>query len=156
MLSPITDDLWERFSRHLPPHKIGLKGGRPPSDDRSCLNGIIFILRTGTQWQMLPIKQFGVSGSTCWRRLAAWTRCGVWHAVHEDLLDELGLAGKIDLSAAVIDSASVRAVFGGATPVRIPRIERKTGANATSSVMPAASHWSSTSPQLTFGMTSPA
>jgi hypothetical protein len=35
-------------------------------------------------------------------------------------LNELGLGGKIDLSAAVIDSASVRAVFGGHIPALVP------------------------------------
>src|SRR5947209_19792008 len=101
-------------------------------DDRNCLDGIIFILRSGTQWQMLPSKQFGVSGSTCWRRFADWSKRGVWSAVQEDLLNELGLAGKIDLSSAVIDSASVRAVVGGATPGQIQRIARQMAANVTS------------------------
>jgi len=131
MIRRVTDDLWQRFSIHIPPHKISRKGGRPPCDDRACLEGITFILRTGTQWQMLPANAFGASGSTCWRRFAAWTKLGVWNAVHEDLLNELGLAGKIDLSAAVIDSASVRAVFGGAILGRILRIARKKGANVT-------------------------
>ena len=131
MISRVTDDLWERFKVHIRPHRISPKGGRPPCDDRECLDAIIFILRTGTQWQMLPGKQFQVSGSTCWRRFADWTKAGVFKALHKDLLDALGLAGKLDLSAAVIDSASVRAVLGGATPGRIPRIARKMAANAT-------------------------
>lgn len=131
MTDRVTDDLWDRFQRHIPPHRVSPKGGRPPCDDRACLDGIVFVLRSGTQWQMLPSREFGVSGSTCWRRFADWTGAGVWTAVHEDLLDELGLAGRIDLSAAVIDSASVRAVFGGATPGPIPPIARKTAANAT-------------------------
>jgi len=130
MIPRITDDLWERFKVHIPGHVISPKGGRPPRDDRECLDAVIFVLRTGTQWQMLPSQEFHVSGSTCWRRFAQWTQAGVFNAVHEDLLDELGLAGKIDLSAAVIDSASVRAVFGGATPGRTQRIARKMAANA--------------------------
>jgi transposase len=72
------------------------------------------VLRTGCQWQMIPERQFGVSGSTCWHRFDEWTRAGVWPAVHHATLNELGLAGKVDLSAAVVDSQSVRAVFGGA------------------------------------------
>lgn len=131
MVPRITDELWERFRVHLPAHQRCPKGGRPHCDDRNCLDGIAFALRTGTQWQMLPSEALGVSGSTCWRRFAHWTRCGVFVAVHHDLLDELGLSGKIDLSAAVIDSASVRAVLGGATPAPIPPIARKTAANAT-------------------------
>jgi transposase len=132
MVWRVTDDLWERFSRHVPPHRVSPRGGRPPCDDRGCLNGIIFVLRSGTQWQMLPANEFGVSGSTCRRRFADWSTRGVWNAVHEDLLDELGLAGRVDLTAAaVIDSASVRAVFGGATPDRTRRTARRTAANVT-------------------------
>jgi transposase len=131
MVPRVTDELWERFRAHIPTHKISRKGGRPPRDDRNCLDGIIFVLRTGTQWQMVPSKQFGVSGSTCWRRFADWSKRHVWSAVHQDLLNELGLAGEIDLSAAVIDSASVRAVFGGATPDPTRRIARKRAASVT-------------------------
>ena len=48
--------------------------GRVP--DRAALTGILFVLRTGIRWQMLP-KEVGCgSGSTCWRRLVRWQRAG--------------------------------------------------------------------------------
>ena len=43
----------------------------------------------------------------------------------------LGKAGAIHLERAVIDSASVRAVFGGRTPAPIRRIVRKQAVSAT-------------------------
>ena len=134
----VTDDLWRRFEPHLPQHRHGRKGGRPRADDRRCLEGVAFVLRTGCQWQMLPDRQFGVSGSTCWRRFDEWTRAGVWPAVHRAVLNELGLAGKVDLSAAVVDSQSVRACFGGRTPAPARWTAANAGANGTGSATRAA------------------
>ena len=90
--------------------------------NRDCLEGIIFVLRSGMPWQMLPTELGFGSGSTCWRRISAWTKLGVWPQVHQHLLRVLGRQGKIDLERAVIDSASMRALKGGRTPVRTPRI----------------------------------
>ena len=112
----LPDDLWNQVQPVLPPHPDHPEGGRAFIDDRVCLTSIIFILRSGIPWQMLPTECVGVSGSTCWRRLHDWSRSGVWPRLHHLLLNRLGRLGQVDLSAAVIDSASVRAVLGGRTP----------------------------------------
>lgn len=125
----LPDELWEEVQPLLPPHPLQPEGGRPWCDDRRALLGIIFVLRTGLPWQMIPKEMPCPSGSTCWRRLRQWTRAGVWPEVHRRLLNRLGVQGEIDLSRAVIDSASVRAVFGGATQDRTPRIVRRRAAN---------------------------
>nr|WP_233582894.1 transposase [Corallococcus sp. CA053C] len=83
--------------------------GRPRADDRAALEAIVFVLRSSIPWEMLPRKQFGLSGMTAWRRLEEWTRAGVRGKLQERLLDELGLRGKVDFSRASIDSSSVRA-----------------------------------------------
>jgi transposase len=101
----------------------------------------LFILRTGTQWEYLPQEMGCGSGMTCWRRLRDWHAAGVWQRIWQLVLDELGMADAIDWSRALIDSSSVRAVFGGRRPVRIPRIERKTAANGTLSRTPGARRW---------------
>jgi transposase len=127
----LTDELWVRIEPLLPPRQPKPKGGRPRVADRAALIGILFILRTGTQWEYLP-KEMGCGcGMTCWRRLHAWHKAGVWQRVWQVLLDELGLAGAIDWSRALIDSSSVRAVFGGFAPAPTPRIAAKKAANAT-------------------------
>ena len=68
---------------------------------------------------------------TCWRRLRAWQQAGVWKSVHPILLNQLRVADQIDWSRAVVDSASVRAVGGGRTPVPI----RPIGANRAANIM---------------------
>ena len=128
----VSEPLWKAIAPFLPEYTPSPKGGRPPVPDRACLEGIIFVLKTGMAWQLLPTRLGYGSGSTCWRRLHAWTQLGVWPELHRRLLRVLGRQGRIHLERAVIDSASVRALKGGRTPARTPRIEAKMAANATS------------------------
>jgi len=129
----LSDELWSEIEPLLPPPPPpSPKGGRPPVDNRAALRGILFVNKTGVPWQMLPAEVFGVSGSSCWRRLRDWTRLGVWPQLHQRLLNRLGKAGGVDLEHVVIDSQSVRAIKGGLTPAPIPWIEPKEGANVTS------------------------
>ena len=128
----VSETLWKAIAPLLPVHSPSPKGGRPPIPDRACLEGIIFVLKTGMAWQMLPTRLGYGSGSTCWRRFHAWTQLGVWPELHRRLLRVLGRSGRINLERAVIDSASVRALKGGHTPARTPRIGAKMAANATS------------------------
>ncbi|SES87880.1 Transposase DDE domain-containing protein [Stigmatella erecta] len=74
-----SDALWERVVSLLPvPKKKELGRGPPRASGRAALEAIIFVLRTGIPWEMLPVKHFGLSGMTAWRRLEQWTRAGVF------------------------------------------------------------------------------
>ena len=65
--SLVPDDLWEAFAPLLPKAGPRPKGGRPHVLDLAALGGIIFVLRTGCPWRLLP-KELGCgSGTTCWR-----------------------------------------------------------------------------------------
>src|SRR5215469_14940791 len=128
----VTETLWRSIAPLLPEHEPSPKGGRPPVPDLACLEGIIFVLKTGMPWQMLPTELGYGSGSTCWRRFHAWTQLGVWPQLHQRLLRVLGRNGRIHLERAVIDSASVRALKGGRTPARTPPTAVNAAANATS------------------------
>jgi transposase len=117
--------LWKEIEPLLPQQTASPKGGRPPVSNRACLTGILFILKSGLPWNMLPQELGCGSGVTCWRRLQEWTQAEVWPELHRRLLRRLGKRGSIRLSRAVIDSASVRAVLGGVTLDPIPRIAPK-------------------------------
>jgi transposase len=133
MAELVSDELWEQIEPLLPPEpEPSPKGGRPRVTHRSALTGIVFVLRTGIPWQALPTEMNCGSGSTCWRRFAEWTRLEVWSQLHTLLLSTLGKSGAINLERAVVDSASVRAVLGGATPARTRRIAARLAANAIS------------------------
>lgn len=124
----LTDELWDAISLHLPVRKRSPKGGRPAVDDRKCLVGLLFVLREGIRWQSLPKEMGCGSGSTCWRRFHQWSAAGVWTKAHGLLLEILGSQGMLNLEREVIDSASVRAVKGGRTPVPTRWIGRKKAA----------------------------
>ena len=90
-------------------------GGLPRTDDRACLAGIVYQLRTGIPWRLLPTRELGCgSPVTCWRRLRDRQRAGVWQQLHHLLLDELGRQRQLDWSWASRDSVSVRATRGAA------------------------------------------
>ncbi len=125
----VTDELWSEVQPLLPrPPKP--KGGRPPADDRKGLVGILFVLRTGCAWGDIP-AELAPSGPPCWRRMNEWTKAGVWPKLHPILLRKLGKQGRLELSRAIADSSSFRAVFGGAIPAPTRRTAAKTDANDT-------------------------
>jgi transposase len=108
----LPDRLWDLVESFLPILPRRPQGGRPRVSDRACLTGIVFVLRGGIPWQMLPQELGCGSGMTCWRRLRDWQRAGVWDLMHFALLDWLARSDQIDWSRAVVDS-SIRAVYGG-------------------------------------------
>ena len=106
----VDDALWEVIKPLLPPPpKRTSTRGRPRLSDRAALTGILFVLRSGIPWEMIPQEMGCGSGMTCWRRLRDWHRAGVWRELNQLLLSRLEQAGEIDWSRASIDSVSVRA-----------------------------------------------
>jgi transposase len=127
----VSDELWEIIEPLLPEDPPKPNGGRPRIDDRAALTGIVFVLKSGIPWEMLPQEMGCGSGSTCWRRLRDWQEAGVWEELHRVLLDRLGEADRIDWERAALDSASVPAKRGAKEPARIRRIREKRARSAT-------------------------
>jgi transposase len=109
----VSDELWAIIEPLLPVEPPKPKGGRPRVPDRAALTGIIFVLKSGIPWELLPQEMGCGSGVTCWRRLRDWQQSGVWDRLHLTLLDRLGEAARIDWARASLDSTSVPAKRGG-------------------------------------------
>jgi transposase len=109
----VSDELWTLIRPHIPLRPRRKRNpGRKPVPDRACLTGILFVLRTGIPWEMLPQEMGCGCGMTCWRRLRDWQEAGVWETVRRILLDKLRAADQLDFARAVVDSGSIRAVGG--------------------------------------------
>src|SRR5690242_6231315 len=120
MAKPLVDDeLWSVVEPLLPEHPPRPKVGKPPADDRVCLTGILFVLKSGIAWEDFPCEM-GCCGMTLLNRLRQWQRAGVWDAMHRVMLDRLRAAGGIDLSRVIVDSGSIRAMHGGKKRGRAP------------------------------------
>ena len=129
----LPDDLWAVIEPLLPPEPPRPKGGRPRVPDRAALTGILFILRSGTPWELLPQEMGCGSGMTCWRRLRDWQKAGVWDRLQRVLLDRLGRRNAIDFRRAALDSASVAAKRGALPRDRTRQTEARRAPSGTSS-----------------------
>src|SRR5215208_4143111 len=123
----VTDELWEVVEPLLPEEPPKPKGGRPRVDDRAALTGILFVLKSGIPWEMLPQEMGCGCGMSCWRRLRDRQRAGIWRAFHQALLDRLGRSGPIDWSRCSLDAASLPAKAGGAATGPNPTDRGKPG-----------------------------
>jgi transposase len=117
----LTDEQWRRIAPHLPEHPPSARGGRPRADDRECLEGILWLLRTGARWQDIPVDL--PSGSTCWRRLQEWALGEVLEEVQGVLIDELDELGELDFRELLADATFIRAKKGATTSGK-PRLAR--------------------------------
>ena len=137
----VTDELWDTIEPLLPPEPPKPQGGRPRIDNRAALTGIVFVLKSGIPWEMLPQEMGCGSGMTCWRRLKEWHEAGVWEKLHRVLLDRLGEADQIEWERASLDSASIPAKRGAQKPQRIRQIKERRARSATLFRTGGASRW---------------
>jgi transposase len=100
----LTDDEWEAISDFFPEPKAT---GRPPVDRRTVVNGIFWILRTGSPWRDLP-EEFG-TWKTAWRLFDEWNSSGVWNAIVKRLRGSFVEAGEVSEQLWCIDGTVVRA-----------------------------------------------
>jgi transposase len=113
MAKPLLPDaLWSVTEPLLPAERAKPKSGRPPLSHRTALTGILFLLKSGIPWEMLPREMGCGSGMTCWHRSRDWQAACIWNRLHCVLLDRLGGAHAIDWNRACVDSASVPAKKG--------------------------------------------
>jgi transposase len=95
----IIDEEWERVKNYLPVEYTG-KPGRPSGDNRTSLNGMLWVARSGAPWRDLP-ERYG-SWSTLYDKFKRWSEAGLF----EKIFNMLGVdADMQDLS---LDSTSIK------------------------------------------------
>jgi transposase len=107
----IPDELWDEIKIMLPTEKPNNTTGRPIVPFRRVLDGILYVLRTGCQWKMLP-KEYG-SGSTCHRRFQQWILTKVFQRLWNRLLQVYDDVKGIGWKWQSLDSVSIKAPLGG-------------------------------------------
>lgn len=110
----IPDILWKDIEPLIPPpkkvHKFG--GGRPRVSDRSAMNAIFFVLRTGCQWNALN-KTGLCSSSSAHRRFEEWVEAGVFKEIWKRGLNRYDCVQGIEWEWQAMDGAMTKAPLGG-------------------------------------------
>ena len=101
----------------------GKSTGRPPANWRQCLNGIIYQMRTGCQWNKLP-KQFG-DDSTVHRWFQRWAEHGVLERLWTVLVEHCDELRGVQWKWQAADGSLAKARFGGPMSDRIRPIGQK-------------------------------
>lgn len=113
----LTDSQWDFIKDLFENPDPSPQGGRPRIEPRPCLEGILWILRTGSQWKHLPERY--PSPATCWRRHRDWTEAGLIVQAWKRLLRYLDRRHLLDWSQAMGDgtfSPAKKGVLRSARP----------------------------------------
>jgi transposase len=108
----LTDQQWAVLAPFVPESPRRADGrGRPWIESRKLLNGILWVLRTGAQWEDLPAR-YGTK-STCHRRFQQWVDAGVFEHLLTVLAEDLHARGGVDLGECFVDATFASAKKGG-------------------------------------------
>jgi putative transposase len=95
----LSDRQWNLIAQHI--IGDGRTRGSSGHDNRMFVEGVLWIVRTGSPWRDLP-EIFGTWNST-FRRFSRWSAKGVWHRIFTAMADDP------DFEYLILDSTIVRA-----------------------------------------------
>lgn len=101
----LTDDQWELIADLFPPPA---RTGRPPTDRRLAVDGMLWILQSGAPWRDLPEEEFG-PWETIYGLYNSWNADGTLDQILKHLQAASIDAGAIDNQLWCVDGTIVRA-----------------------------------------------
>ena len=126
----LTDAQWGRLRPLLPPQKP--RTGRPANDHRTVLEGILWVLRTGSPWRSLPTR-YG-SWETVPGRFSRWQKAGLWDRVLAALQCRADVDVRLNWTLHFVDSTVVRAHQRAAGAKRGTRPAKRSAAAGAASL----------------------
>ena len=105
------DDLWDIIEPLLKRRYPAKTTGRPRADFRKVIDGVIFRLRSGCQWNHLPLA-FGPD-STVHQWFQVWCRDGVMLDIWKILVKRCDVPGAVEWEWQSADGAMGKARLGG-------------------------------------------
>lgn len=124
----VNDELWTIIQPILDQYDPPAWTGRPRTGQRQALNGIIYQMRSGVQWNQLP-RIFG-DDSSVHRTLQRWVAKGLLDRIMATLIENCEQLDGVDWRWQSADGAMGKARFGGTKLARIPRIAANMAPNA--------------------------
>lgn len=126
----LTDGQWDLIAPLIPEAQAGGRPRKAPSRER--VNAILYFLRAGMAWRLLPHDL--PPWQTVYYYLRRWQREGVWERVHHTLVmaDRERSGRSASLSAAILDSQSVRSADQKGAPRAMTRARKSPAANGIS------------------------
>jgi putative transposase len=116
----VDDELWKIIQSILIERDPPRWTGRDRIDQRAALNGIIYQMRSGCQWNHLP-QEFG-DDSSVHRTFQRWIQKGVLERIWATLIENCEELGGVNWQWQSADGAMGKARFGGTMSVQTPRI----------------------------------
>ena len=101
----LSEEKWQKLSPLLPPQKPRV--GRCSNDHRTTINGILYILRTGSPWRDLP-KRYG-AWSSVYGSFNRWSASGLWDEILSVVHQQADESGEIDWEVHHVDGSVIRA-----------------------------------------------
>ena len=121
----VSDEFWEKVEPLVPPAPSHAKGGRTRMDDRKAFAAIVYVLRTGIQWNALP-RELGAS-STVHDRFQEWERAGFFEELWGARLAEYDEMEGIEWEWQAIDGVMTKAPLGRDATGKNPTDRAKSG-----------------------------
>jgi putative transposase len=121
----VSDAFWQRAEALIPVRTGKKKAGRPAKSDRQMLGAMLYVLRTGLQWNALP-REVGAS-STVYDRFRFWLAAGFFTRLWQAGLQEFDELAGLDWEWQSLDGAMTKAPFGGAATGPNPTDRGKRG-----------------------------